>query len=67
MLDDLKKKKILSDRALERVMRDVMCGLMDVSLELGNECLETPSAEVTLSSQNTFEEAVKTTKEIDKS
>lgn len=42
MLEDRKKKKTLSDRALERVMRDVMSGLMDVSMQLGKECLETP-------------------------
>jgi hypothetical protein len=50
MLEDLKKKKPLSDRALELVMRDVMSGLMDVSLQLGKECLETSSAELVMSS-----------------
>ncbi|MEJ2621865.1 MAG: hypothetical protein P8163_16890 [Candidatus Thiodiazotropha sp.] len=50
MLEDLKKKKPLSDRALELVMRDVMSGLMDVSLQLGTECLETSSAELVMNS-----------------
>jgi hypothetical protein len=50
MLEDLKKKKPLSDRALELVMRDVMSGLMDVSLKLGKECLETSSTELVMSS-----------------
>jgi hypothetical protein len=50
MLEDLKKKKPLSDRALELVMRDVMSGLMDVSLQVGKECLETSSAELVVGS-----------------
>jgi hypothetical protein len=58
MLEDLKKKKTLSDRALELVMRDVMSGLMDVSLQLGKECLETSSAELIMSSDEQTEEAV---------
>ncbi|MCG7982705.1 MAG: hypothetical protein JAY90_08135 [Candidatus Thiodiazotropha lotti] len=62
MLEDLKKKKTLSDRALELVMRDVMSGLMDVSMQLGKECLETSSAEILMTSQDENTEAVRSGK-----
>ncbi|MCG8488517.1 MAG: hypothetical protein AB2551_17960 [Candidatus Thiodiazotropha sp.] len=62
MLEDLDKKKTLSDRALELVMRDVMSGLMDVSLQLGKECLETSSAEVLMTSHEDTKEAVRSDK-----
>ncbi|MCG7871669.1 MAG: hypothetical protein N0C81_04890 [Candidatus Thiodiazotropha lotti] len=62
MLEDLKKKKTLSDRALELVMRDVMSGLMDVSMQLGKECLETSSAEILMTSQDENTEAIRSGK-----
>ncbi|MCG8038128.1 MAG: hypothetical protein JAZ19_13950 [Candidatus Thiodiazotropha taylori] len=62
MLEDLKKKKTLSDRALELVMRDVMSGLMDVSMQLGKECLETSSAEILMTSHEEKTEAVRSVK-----
>ncbi|MCG7989961.1 MAG: hypothetical protein JAY99_18755 [Candidatus Thiodiazotropha lotti] len=62
MLEDLKKKKTLSDRALELVMRDVMSGLMDVSMQLGKECLETSSAEILLTSHDEKTEAIRSGK-----
>lgn len=37
MESDHKKRKSLSDHALEMVMRDVLSGLMDFSLELQTE------------------------------
>ncbi|MEJ2609496.1 MAG: hypothetical protein P8179_05255 [Candidatus Thiodiazotropha sp.] len=39
MQKDPKKPKALSDRALELVMQDVLSGLIDVSLQLGNKYL----------------------------
>ncbi|MES9830627.1 MAG: hypothetical protein ABW157_18460 [Candidatus Thiodiazotropha sp. LLP2] len=66
MLEDRKKKKTLSDRALERVMQDVMSGMMDVSLQLGKECLETPTTEVALTSHNNQEEILKGNEELNK-
>ncbi|MET0122523.1 MAG: hypothetical protein ABW124_15910 [Candidatus Thiodiazotropha sp. 6PLUC9] len=66
MLEDPEKKKRLSDRALERVMRDVMSGMMDVSLQLRKECLETPTAGATLTSHNNQEEMLENSDELNK-
>ncbi len=62
MSEDLEEKKTLSDRALELVMRDVMSGLMDVSLQLRKECLETSSAEILMASHVDMKEAVRSDK-----
>ena len=63
MQEDHKKPNTLSDRALERVMRDVMSGLRDVSLQLGKDCLETATAGVSLTSHSSDEDRPANTEE----
>jgi hypothetical protein len=66
MQEEWNKKKILSDRALELVMRDVLNGLMDVSLQLSKECMETSTNEVSLTSHSTQDDRPVSDKDFNK-
>jgi hypothetical protein len=66
MQEELNKKKILSDRALELVMRDVLNGLMDVSLQLSQECMETSTGEVSQTSLSTQDDKPESIKDLNK-